>query len=150
MKWIVESLASLGTLDGDSSLRHQRWQDIPAIGRVCSPIPERQTKHVRSVNHGGLLISRILIGDVLCRLDELLLEETDIRAVPSEEEDGIVRTVAIGAGAGAALPNAIPAHPWYTVNTGELIERILRSLGAGLELPHRQQEQRPLVRLLLL
>ena len=66
--------------------------------------------------------------------------------MPRKEENRIVRAVAVSAGAGTALSDAIEILARYTVDAGDLVVRSLASLGLLLELLHSKDKECELLR----
>ena len=78
---------------------------------------------------------------------ELLLEQRHVDAVPAREEDGVVRAVAVGITASAALADTVPVLARYTVDASNLVVRGRAALRLRMEGLQGEKEECPLVRL---
>lgn len=119
---------------------------IASIRRVCGPVPVGESKVARrSLHVTPLLPCRVLVRGFLRNLQELLLEECNVHSVPAQEEDGVVRAVAVDVGAGGALADPVPVYAGHTMDATDLVVGELVGLWQVVEAAKGDQEQVPFI-----
>ena len=142
---VDDGLHAGGRLDGNVLVAHDIGERRVAWCRVCSPVPVGEAHGRSSASHPGATVVRVLVGELVDDIHELLLEEGEVSTVPGGEKNRVVGAVTVRPAAAAALPNTVPVLARHTVDAGNLVVGHSLALAHGLESLQAEDEEGPLV-----